>query len=278
MANSLNAPLSLAEYSAPRSSPLGGMNLAQVAQGARAETGARVAGQGNLMGAYVAQALAQQDAELRAQAEQDSRLEDEERALQAMAEETARRRLSQDSAMQAARLSAESQDNAANRSFQGAESEKAYAFELGQALANADREMSPQALMQMQTDENIREAVAMGKIQSKAEQRAVAQQQPSLADFGSQAVDVALGQVLASDNKMSERLREPMIQQRKVFGDELGIPVQYDALLNDGQDIIEKFGDDQNRVAREFRDLFGGNTRAASLALWDLGYLPMQGA
>lgn len=110
-----------------------------------------------------------------------------------------------------------------------------------------------------QTDENIRQAIAIAQAQDALGGDQVNSDDPRLSDFGRHEINPMRGQALELNPSGLSFSLTPEQRQRT-------------------QELISKHGEDPAKLIEEMRKLYGKRDRTASVALWDLGYRGPAGA
>lgn len=233
---------------APNPPALGGVNLSQLAAGSMAETGKRIEGAKGSLEASLASMLSEQGGMLASQGQAQSREQAFQRAQSMLAESLALRGQN----LQDASTRAQAQYDA----------------------SNAPGGANWYAQQRFQTDENIRQAKELGRIdrgyqktdekraRSQAERDRVAaeqQEMPRLSDFGQDAINPSRGQALEGTTR------------KNWMGQQHEVQVSPEDLAATSK-LIQEYGADPNALLAQLRTQFGADDEAASLALWQLGY------
>lgn len=235
--------------------PLGGLNLANVASGAGAETRTRVnAGQG-MLAAALASMLQEQQGALAARQEGQGREHLFARAQQALDIALQQRGQNMQDAQSLARQRAEEQQAEIRRSYLTHQAKLDREAGLG---PGGEPDWFTQ--QRFQTDENIRQAMALQALQQEAEIGATS---PRLSDFGASAINPYRGQAL--EDLMSSKPTGSAAWRNPLTPDE----------LKKTREAVKKYGSDPWALDAELRKVFktqAGSSGRASLALWQIGY------
>lgn len=230
----------------PSSPALGGLDLSQIASSAQAESGRRNAGAKGALEASLATMLNEQQGMIAGQGEAQSRANAFERTQAILAETMARR--------------------AQTLQEEGARARAAFEAE------NAPGSENWYAQQRFQTDENIRQAKALGAMdrqyqktdRKQAARDADREAQPRLSDFGRDAINPYRGQALEGTRSKATGAAGWLGLEREVG------PSQEELAAT--SDLIREYGADPNALMAALREQYGTDDEAASVALWRLGY------
>lgn len=261
---------------APGPNPgLGGLNLAALASQSMAETDRRIAGQSSLIDTYLDQVLGLNNARNSAESERDERMKSFQRQQALLREQLDRQRMTQDEAMQRARIQAASSEGDKSRAHRSVLSAEERAFELGQAATQQDRQALENRMLELQIQQMERE---------------VGPQNPQ---FGRHVASADRGAALSPGRQQD--LRETTFTEKTggggfklpnigLLGGDGNIRIggslertqttTYDDLARDAEGIVNEYGEDPNEVTRRIKLLARERPQLASLLLYDLGYNP----
>lgn len=250
---------------APPANPgLGGLSLSSLASQGQAETDRRIAGQSHLIDAYLDQALGMNDARNAADSERQQRMLAFRRQQALLQEEMQRSRMSQNEALQRARIEAAASEGQKDRDFRSALAAEERAFELGQAAVQSEREDLENRMLELQVQQMEQELG--GTLDGD--------------DFGQYDVSWTRGDALTPGRR--DDLRDVTFRNTDegTFGflpgrqGDYGSAITYDDLAQDALGIVNQYGQDPNEVTRRVRELARGRPQLASTLLYDLGYNP----
>lgn len=230
---------------------LGGLDLAALAQGGVTESTLRAQGSEQQMASYLASMLAEQRGLLGSQEEAQERDLVFQAAQQALEHALARREADLQEAAARARMAFEAQQAHLDRKTRA-------------SIAAADRAASGSAADDwyarqiFQTDENIRQAMALAALEEEMSK-------PRLSDFGNQEINAYRGEALANSGY------KPGGGGKGLFG---RVAAATRPLIDRAavQYAVEKYGNDPSVLSAALRRYAPGRSKELSYALYDLGY------
>lgn len=221
--------------------PVGGLNLSSLADQGRAESQTRIAGQGSLIDAYLAQNLGEQQAGFQADSERDQRMAEFRRNQALMQEQLEAARRGQQASLARGQMASAAEEAAAQREFESAMLAQEQAFELGQIAAMREESLAP-------------------------------------TKFGRGEVSFDRGWAI-SDGKADEIRGSNLIEGKGGGWGPLNIGARdaqtYQDIFDDkAYDIRDQYGEDPMALISQLQKAFQNDPMATSLALRDLGYNP----
>lgn len=222
--------------------PVGGLNLSALADQGRAESQTRIAGQGNLIDAYVAQNLGEQRAGFQADSERDQRMAEFRRNQALMQEALEEARRGQQASLQRQQFASAAEEAQAQRDFEAQQLMMEQAFELGNIAAMREEDLA----------------------------------QPT--EFGRGEVSFDRGWAL-SDDKVNEIRGSTMVEGKGGGWGPLNVGARdaqtYQDIFDDkAYTIRDQYGQDPMVLVAQLQKAFQNDPMATSLALRDLGYNP----